>query len=257
MEDEQLLRYKRHLMLPQMDVAGQQRLLKSSVLVIGAGGLGSPVLLYLAAAGIGRLAIYDPDRVALSNLQRQVLFDSRQLEQGKAAAAFERLEPINPDCAITVHAERLEGEALDAAVAAVDVVADCSDNFTTRFAVNRACVRHRVPLVSAAVIRMEGQASVFQGHLPGQPCYRCLYQEDAYNDETCTSSGVLGPVVGILGSIQATEVVKLLAGIGESLSGRLLLVDAAAMRWQQVGLRKDPACPVCGRSGGAQPAPGV
>lgn len=245
MDDAHLMRYKRHLMLPQLDMAGQERLLASRVLVIGAGGLGSPVLLYLAAAGIGHLDVYDPDRVEVSNLQRQVLHDGNMLGKPKSESARQRIAAINPDVTVTASSERLTGDALQEQVSRSDLVIDCSDNFTTRFEVNRACVRHAKPLVSGAVIRMEGQVSVFRGHLPDAPCYRCLYREDDYNDETCTSSGVLGPVVGIIGSIQATEAIKILAGIGDILSGRLLLLDAAAMRFHEVRLQKDPACPVC------------
>ena len=246
MDDNDLMRYKRHLMLPQLDIAGQQRLLDSSVLVVGTGGLGSPVLMYLAAAGIGRLHLYDDDTVELSNLQRQILFDSTVLGQSKADTAAARLRAINPDCEVLAVSTRLEGELLDDAVAGVDLVIDCSDNFDTRFAINRACVEQQKTLVSGAVIRMEGQVSVFSGHHPDKPCYQCLYQPDAYNDETCTSSGVLGPAVGVIGSILATEAVKLIAGIGDPLEGRLLLFDALAMRFNELKLKKDPGCPVCG-----------
>jgi len=244
-EDELLMRYKRHLMLPQMDMAGQEKLFAASVLVIGAGGLGSPVLLYLAAAGVGHLNIYDPDLVEVSNLQRQILHDGSKLGRPKSESAQEHLAAINPDVTVTASTERLQADELLAQVASADLVIDCSDNFSTRFEVNRACVAHARPLVSGAVIRMEGQVSVFKGHLADAPCYRCLYQEDEYNDETCTSSGVLGPVVGIIGSIQATEAIKLLTGIGDDLCGRLLLLDAAAMRFNEIRLKKDPGCPVC------------
>ena len=245
MDDKQLMRYKRHLMLPQVDVEGQQRLLDASVLVVGTGGLGSPVLMYLAAAGVGKLHLYDDDKVEISNLQRQILFDSSVLGKSKADTAAARLRTVNPDCEVVAVASRLEGKLLDDAVEQVDLVIDCSDNFNTRFAVNRACVQQQKTLVSGAVIRMEGQVSVFSGHLPGKPCYQCLYQPDAYNDETCTSSGVLGPAVGIIGSILATEAVKLIAGIGDPLEGRLLLFDAMAMRFNELRLKKDPACSVC------------
>jgi len=246
MDDNDLMRYKRHLMLPQLDIAGQQRLLDSSVLVVGTGGLGSPVLMYLAAAGVGMLHLYDDDTVELSNLQRQILFDSTVLGQFKADTAAARLRAINPDCEVVAVATRLEGELLDDAVAGVDLVIDCSDNFDTRFAINRACVQQKKTLVSGAVIRMEGQVSVFSGHHPDKPCYQCLYQPDAYNDETCTSSGVLGPAVGVIGSILATEAVKLIAGIGDPLEGRLLLFDALTMRFNELKLKKDSGCPVCG-----------
>ena len=245
MDDKQLMRYKRHLMLPQVDIEGQQRLLDASVLVVGTGGLGSPVLMYLAAAGVGKLHLYDDDKVEISNLQRQILFDSSVLGESKADIAAARLRAVNPDCEVVAVASRLEGVLLTEAVAKVDLVIDCSDNFDTRFAVNRSCVEQHKTLVSGAVIRMEGQVSVFSGHHPDKPCYQCLYQPDAYNDETCTSSGVLGPAVGVIGSILATEAVKMIAGIGDSLEGRLLLFDALAMRFNELKLKKDPGCPVC------------
>lgn len=246
MDDKQLMRYKRHLLLPQIDIAGQQLLLDASVLVVGTGGLGSPVLMYLAGAGIGRLHLYDDDSVEISNLQRQILFDSSVLGQSKAEIAAQRLRALNADCEVVAVASRLEGELLNEAVAQVDLVIDCSDNFNTRFAVNQACVEKRKTLVSGAVIRMEGQVSVFSGHQSEKPCYQCLYQPDAYNDESCTSSGVLGPAVGVIGSILATEAIKLIAGVGDSLEGRLLLFDAQAMRFNELKLKKDPDCPVCG-----------
>ncbi len=246
MDDKQLMRYKRHLLLPQIDVAGQQRLLNASILVIGSGGLGSPVLMYLAAAGIGKLHLCDDDTVEISNLQRQILFDGSTLGQPKAGAAALRLREINPDCEVIAEVSRLEGDALNTAIAEVDLVIDCSDNFSTRFAVNQSCVENRKTLVSGAVIRMEGQVAVFSGYKKDKPCYHCLYQPEAYNDETCTSSGVLGPAAGVIGSLQATEAIKLITGIGDSLEGRLLLFDAMAMRFNELKLKKDPHCPVCG-----------
>lgn len=248
MDDSQLMRYKRHLLLPQIDVAGQRRLLDASVLVVGTGGLGSPVLMYLAAAGVGKLHFFDDDRVEISNLQRQILFDSSVLGQAKADIAAQRLRAVNPDCEVVAVASRLEGEQLSQNVAEVDLVIDCSDNFDTRFAVNKACVENRKTLVSGAVIRMEGQVSVFSGYQSEKPCYQCLYQPDNYNDESCTSSGVLGPAVGVVGSILATEAVKLITGTGDSLEGRLLLFDAQAMRFNELKLKKDPACKICGLS---------
>jgi adenylyltransferase/sulfurtransferase len=245
MDDNQLMRYKRHLMLPQLDIEGQQRLLDASALVVGTGGLGSPVLMYLVAAGVGKLHLYDDDKVEISNLQRQILFDSTMLGKSKAETAATRLRAVNPDCEVVAVASRLKSELLNDAVAQVDLVIDCSDNFDTRFAINQACVLQQKTLVSGAVIRMEGQVSVFSGHLADKPCYQCLYQPDAYNDETCTSSGVLGPAVGIIGSILATEAVKFLSGIGDPLEGRLLLFDALAMRFNELKLNKDPACSVC------------
>lgn len=246
MDDKQLMRYKRHLLLPQIDVAGQQRLLDASVLVVGTGGLGSPVLMYLAAAGVGKLFLYDDDKVEISNLQRQILFDSSVLGLPKAEVAAERLRLINPDCDVVATASRLEGELLMNAISKVDLVIDCSDNFDTRFAVNQACVDKQKTLLSGAVIRMEGQVSMFSGYQPDKPCYQCLYQPDAYNDETCTSSGVLGPAVGVIGSLLATEAIKRITGVGDSLEGRLLLYDAQLMRFNELKLKKDPGCKVCG-----------
>ena len=246
MDDYQLIRYKRHLLLSQIDVAGQQRLFDASVLVVGTGGLGSPVLMYLAAAGVGKLHFYDNDTVEISNLQRQILFDSSVIGQSKVDAAADRLRAINTDCKLKAVASKLEGNILNAAVAEVDLVIDCSDNFSTRFAVNRACVENQKTLLSGAVIRMEGQLSEFNGHKSDMPCYQCLYQPDAYDDETCTSSGVLGPAVGVVGSLLATEAVKHIVGIGDGLEGRLLLFDAMAMRFNELKLKKDPACPICG-----------
>ena len=246
MDDEQLMRYKRHLLLPQLDVAGQQQLLDASVLVIGTGGLGSPVLMYLVAAGVGKIYLYDDDTVEISNLQRQILFDSSVLGLSKVETAAERLRLINSDCDVIAVASRLEGELLVKAISEVDLVIDCSDNFDTRFAVNQACVVQQKTLVSGAVIRMEGQVSVFSGYQADKPCYQCLYQPDAFDDETCTSSGVLGPAVGVIGSLMAAEAVKLLVGMGDSLEGRLLLFDAQVMRFNELKLKKDPGCAVCG-----------
>jgi adenylyltransferase/sulfurtransferase len=245
MDDSRLMRYKRHLLLPQIDVAGQQRLLESSVLVIGAGGLGSPVLMYLAAAGVGRIVFHDDDEVELSNLQRQILYDESVLGEKKADAAAARLTRINPDCEIVAVPARLHATPLEEAVQSADIVIDCSDNFSTRFAVNRVCVEKKKSLVSGAVIRMEGQVSVFSGYHPDRPCYQCLYQPGDFSDDTCTSSGILGPAVGIIGSIMATEAIKLIAGVGHSLEGRLLLFDAATMHFNEVRLGKDPHCPLC------------
>jgi adenylyltransferase/sulfurtransferase len=201
--------------------------------------------MYLAAAGVGKLYLYDDDSVEISNLQRQILFDSSVLGLSKAETAAERLRLINPDCEVVAVAARLEGELLLDAVSKVELVIDCSDNFDTRFAVNQACVENQKTLLSA-VIRMEGQVSVFSGHQPDKPCYQCLYQPAAYNDESCTSSGVLGPVVGVIGSIMATEATKLIAGMGGTLDGRLLLFDAQLMRFNEMKLKKDPGCFVCG-----------
>ncbi|MGM0594051.1 MAG: HesA/MoeB/ThiF family protein [Pseudomonadota bacterium] len=246
MNDEQLLRYSRQIMLPQLDVAGQQRLLDSHALIIGMGGLGSPVAMYLAAAGVGQLTLVDFDTVELSNLQRQILHGTEDIGRPKVASARDALLRLNPDVVVEEVNLKLEGAALDEAVALADVVIDASDNFASRFAINDACVRARRPLVSGAAIRMEGQVSVFHNELDDSPCYRCLYRDEEGLAQTCSESGVLAPVVGVIGALQATEALKVLAGIGETLRGRLLLWDAMRMEWRSLGLRKDPACPCCG-----------
>ena len=242
MEDQQLLRYSRQIMLPGVDVAGQQRLLDSRVLIIGAGGLGSPVAMYLAAAGVGQLVLVDFDEVDLSNLQRQILHGSHDLGRPKVESARDTLGVINPEVVVTAINQKLEGGALLAEVEQADVVVDASDNFATRFTVNDACVTAKKPLVSGAAIRMEGQVSVFHNERPNSPCYRCLYRDEGELSQSCSENGVLAPVVGIIGTIQATEVLKVLLGIGDTLDGRLLLLDAMSMEWRSMKLRKDPAC---------------
>lgn len=251
MDDGQLLRYSRQILLPQLDIAGQQTLLDARALVIGAGGLGSPAALYLAAAGVGRLVIADPDRVEISNLQRQILHHLSDLGRPKVASATDTLAAINPDVRVTPIAERLLGDRLDEEVARADVVLDCSDNFETRFAVNAACVARSTPLVSGAAVRLEGQIAVF---LPGRqdsPCYACLYQSGEEEDQTCSENGVLAPIVGIIGSLQALEALKVLLGLGETLCGRLVIFDGTVHDWRTLKLRRDPHCPVCG--GDARP----
>jgi molybdopterin/thiamine biosynthesis adenylyltransferase len=206
----------------------------------------SAVALYLAASGVGRLTLVDFDTVEINNLQRQVIHRTADIGRPKVASARDAIAALNPDVEVEAINGQLDGEALDAAVAAADVVLDCSDNFDTRFAVNAACVRGRRPLVSAAVVRCEGQVSVFHGERDDAPCYRCLYRDEGGEGENCTLTGVLAPVVGIIGTVQATEAVKVLLGIGQTLGGRVLLLDALAMEWRSLRLRKDPACPVCG-----------
>ncbi|HCS29293.1 MAG TPA: molybdopterin-synthase adenylyltransferase MoeB [Spongiibacteraceae bacterium] len=247
MQDEQLLRYSRHILLPGLDVDGQERLLAASVLIVGLGGLGSPVALYLAAAGVGRLTLADDDMVELSNLQRQIAHRSEDIGSSKVASARDACLALNPDTVITTIDQRLEGAALASVVAAVDLVVDCSDNFATRFALNAACVEAAKPLVSGAAIRSEGQLSVFDSRQDDSPCYRCLYSPDDDGQQlNCSEAGVLAPVVGVIGSMQALETVKLLSGFGEPLTGRLLLLDGATMDIRTLKLAKDPACPVCG-----------
>lgn len=245
MNDDQLLRYSRQIMLPAMGVEGQSRLLASRVLLVGLGGLGSPVAMYLAAAGVGNLVAADFDAVDLSNLQRQILHTSDRIGMSKVDSARRTLAAINPDVQIQGYKGSINGDSLPDLVAGVDAVVDGCDNFATRFAVNEACVHAGVPLISGAAIRTEGQVSVFSGR-PGGPCYQCLYPRDGSVDETCSANGVLAPVVGIIGSIQATETLKVLAGTGEPLFGRLLLLDALSMEFRTVKLPADPHCPVCG-----------
>jgi len=246
MNDEQLLRYSRHILLPQIGIEGQERLLASHALIIGAGGLGSPVALYLASAGVGRLTICDGDDVDLTNLQRQIMHRTGAIGSKKVDSARATLAAINPEVNVVALPERVGGERLETLVAAADVVVDGSDNFATRHAVNRACVKCRKPLVSGAGVRFDGQVAVFDMRGHASPCYHCLFPEHGENEDMrCAVMGVFAPVVGIIGSIQAAEALKLLAGTGEPLTGRLLLLDALTMQIRAVKLRKDPACPVC------------
>jgi len=246
MNDDQLLRYSRHILLPEIGVEGQEELLASSALVIGAGGLGSPAALYLAAAGVGTIILADGDAVDLTNLQRQILHTTDSIGRPKAASGREALAKINPEVKVVPLQQRLQDKDLDTLVASSSVVLDCSDNFATRHAVNRACVRHRKPLVSGAAVRFDGQISVFDLRDELSPCYQCLFPEDAELEEVrCAVMGVFAPLTGIIGAVQAAEALKLLAGAGETLKGRLLILDALAMQWRTVKLAKDPACAVC------------
>jgi adenylyltransferase/sulfurtransferase len=246
MNDAQLLRYSRQIMLPQVDIEGQERLLSARALIIGAGGLGSPAAMYLAATGVGHLVIADHDVVELSNLQRQLLHHDSDIGRSKVASAQESLTTINPDIRVSAMAQTLQGEALGNAVRQADVVLDCSDNFTTRFAVNRACVEHRTPLVSGAAIRMEGQVAVFDSRRENSPCYHCLYREGEEEDQTCSGNGVLSPLVGIIGSLQALEALKVILAIGETLAGRLIIFDGYTHEWRSLTLKQDTDCVVCG-----------
>lgn len=247
MTDEQLLRYSRHLLLPELGVEGQARLRAAHVLLVGAGGLGCPAALYLASSGVGRLTIADPDVVDLTNLQRQILYRADSIGTLKSESARAALRAVNPEVEVVPVALRLADEALERAVGAADVVLDCSDNFETRHAVNRACVRHARPLVSGAAIRFDGQLAVFDPRRPGAPCYACLFPEDAQAEELrCAVMGVLAPLTGAIGALQAIEAIKLIAGIGESLAGRLLLFDALHGESRIVRIARDPRCPVCG-----------
>jgi len=242
--DEQSVRYSRQILLPGFGVEGQQRLLDARVLIVGLGGLGSPVAMYLAAAGVGKLLLADFDAVDLSNLQRQLLHGDADIGRTKVDSAIGRLQSINPGIALEPIKGSLNADRLAELRGRVDLVVDCCDNFATRFAVNAACVAHRIPLVSGAAIRTEGQVCVFSGQ-PGDPCYHCLYPGQGQIEETCERNGVLAPLVGIIGSVQATEAIKVLTGLGEPLFGRLLLLDALRMEWRSIRLPADPACPVC------------
>lgn len=245
LRDEQLLRYNRQIMLPEVDIAGQMRLLASRVLVVGVGGLGCPAAIYLATSGVGHLTLVDPDRVELSNLQRQIAHTSDRVGRDKVASGAEMLRALNPEVEIEQYNRRLDDEALLAAVERADAVVDATDNLKARFAINRACHRSRTPLVSGAVIRVEGQVSVYPFARDDDPCFACLYHDVAEPPATCAETGVLAPVAGIIGCIQATEIIKLLVGFGETLAGRLLLVDARSMAFQTVPIAKNPRCPVC------------
>lgn len=248
MNDEQLLRYSRHILLDPIGIAGQESLLAAHALIIGAGGLGSPVALYLAAAGVGSITLADSDAVDLTNLQRQIAHDRSSVGRNKAYSAAARMRSMNADVVVTELPERLSGERLEQAVSAADVVLDCSDNFTTRHAVNRACVRHGKALVSGAAVRFDGQIAVFDQRQDTSPCYACLFPEEAQDAEMrCAEFGVFSPLVGVVGAMQAVEALKLLIGIGESLSGRLLLFDALTADWRSIRLKRDPGCTVCGR----------
>ncbi len=245
MKDEQLLRYSRQIMLPELDIEGQQKLLNSTVMLIGLGGLGSPVSMYLASAGIGHLILVDFDTVELSNLQRQIVHSTADIDRPKVESARDRLLALNPDCKITVINKQLDENELLEQTKNVDIVIDGSDNFSTRFAVNRACFKNKTVLVSGAAIRFEGQISVFDPRQKDNPCYRCLYNDDEITTETCSQTGVVAPLLGIIGSLQALETIKLITGIGETLIGRLLLFDATSTEFQSMQFKKDPACPVC------------
>lgn len=245
LNDRQLLRYSRQIMLPQVDVAGQQKLLDSTVLIVGLGGLGSPLAMYLAAAGIGHLILADFDEVEQSNLQRQIVHTEKSIGLNKAESAKQTLININSEIKITTLTKKLSNSELEQWVTKVDCVADATDNFATRFAINTACVNTQTPLVSGAAIRFEGQVSVFL-NTPGSPCYQCLYPDTGEElDQSCSENGVLSPLVGLIGSIQATETLKLLMNIGNVLQSRLLILDASTMEWRTLKFKQDPGCPIC------------
>ena len=246
MNDEQLLRYSRHILLPQIGIEGQARLLAARALVIGAGGLGSPIALYLASAGVGVITLCDGEEVDLTNLQRQIVHRTQSVGRKKVESARETLAAINPEVKVVALAERVDGKRIEALAASHDIVIDGSDNFATRHAVNRACVKLRKPLVSGAAVRFDGQVAVFDLRAPDSACYACLFPEGGESEDVrCAVMGVFAPVTGIIGSIQAAEALKLLCGTGDTLAGRLLLLDALAMQVRTIKLSKDPACPVC------------
>ena len=253
MNDEQLLRYSRQIMLPEFDIAGQEALLNANALVIGLGGLGSPAALYLAAAGIGALTLVDHDTVEISNLQRQIIHDQHSLGIAKVDSAARRIHAVNPDTNVYTIAAKLDDEALREAVARADVVLDGTDNFATRYAINAACIAERTPLVSGAAIRMEGQIAVFDPRQEDAPCYQCLYREAADEALNCAQNGVAAPLVGIVGSVQAMEAMKLIANVGDPLTGHVLYLDAKRMEWRKLKLPKDPNCPACGGDRNAGP----
>lgn len=249
MNDQQLLRYSRHILLDEIGIEGQEKILAAHALVIGAGGLGSPVSYYLASAGVGKITLVDHDTVDLTNLQRQILHTTDRVGQSKAESGKTTMTQINPDVNVVALQERLEGERLDELVRSATVVLDCTDNFATRHAVNRACVAHKVPLVSGGAVMFDGQISVYDKRHREAPCYSCLFPENEQFPEIhCSVMGVFAPLVGIIGASQAAEALKLLAGVGQSLEGRLLMLNARTMEWSSIGVSRNPACPVCGHA---------
>ena len=249
MTDDQLLRYSRHILLDELGVEGQQRIVDAHVLIIGAGGLGSPAALYLAGAGIGHITLVDGDTVDLTNLQRQIAHAGSRIGQRKVDSARTAMADINPEVKVSTVSERADAAMLDRLVASADVVLDCSDNFPTRQAVNASCVRHRRPLVSGAAIRFDGQVAVFDPRDPLSPCYACIFPPESTFEETrCATMGVFSPLVGIVGSMQAAEALKLICGIGTSLAGRMLLLDGLRMEWTEMRVPRHAACPVCGQA---------
>ncbi len=247
--DDQLLRYSRHILLDDIGIEGQQLLRDSHVLVVGAGGLGSPVAMYLAASGVGHMTLADPDKVDLTNLQRQIAHTTDRVGQSKVASAAQALVAINPDTHLTLIEKKLQTQDFDQLLPDIDVVVDCCDNFATRQTVNAACVKHRVPLVSGAALRMDGQIAVFDARDPLSPCYACIFPPTPAPPETlCSTMGVLAPLVGVIGTMQAMETVKILCGIGSRLVGKLLLLEGHDMAWREMHLSRHTGCPVCARS---------
>jgi len=245
MNDHELLRYSKQIMLPQIDIEGQQKINDSTILIIGMGGLGSPTALYLAAAGVGHIIIADFDQVELSNLQRQIIHSTSDIGDDKVNSAKSKLLELNPNITVTVVNEIMHSDNLASLIQDVDIVLDGTDNFESRFEINKACVECHKPLISAAVIRFEGQISVFKGYEVDQPCYQCLYSEQGDGRESCVENGVLAPVAGLVGTIQALQAIKVLLGIGDQLCGELLLIDGLDLSFRKVKIVKDSKCPIC------------
>ena len=246
MNDHELLRYSKQIMLPQIDIEGQQKINDSTILIIGMGGLGSPTALYLAAAGVGHIIIADFDQVELSNLQRQIIHSTSDIGDDKVNSAKTKLLELNPNITVTVANEIMHSDNLASLIKDVDIVLDGTDNFESRFEINKACVECDKPLISAAVIRFEGQISVFKGYEVGQPCYQCLYSEQGDGRESCVENGVLAPVAGLVGTIQALQAIKVLLDLGEQLCGELLLIDGLDLSFRKVKIAKDSECSICG-----------
>ncbi len=247
MNDESLLRYSRHILLNEIGVEGQERIAAAHVLVIGAGGLGSPVALYLGSAGVGRITLVDHDTVDLTNLQRQIAHVTQRIGLAKVTSAQAAIEAINPDTRIDALQQKADDALFALWAPQVDVVLDCSDNFATRQMINAACVRHRKPLVSGAAICFDGQISVYDSRDGQSPCYACIFPpENTFEEINCATMGVFAPLVGIIGTVQAAEALKLIIGVGRSLAGRLLMLDARAMEWNELQVPRNPQCPVCG-----------
>ena len=247
MNDEQLLRYSRHILLDELGIEGQERLLAAHAVVIGAGGLGSPVALYLASAGVGRITLIDHDQVDATNLQRQIAHNLERVGSPKAESARTAMHAINPEVRIDALVRRADDALLDGLLPTAQLVLDCTDNFATRHLINRACVRHRVPLVSGAAIRFDGQLSVYDPREPKSPCYACVFPEtDGLEETRCATMGVFAPLVGIIGTLQAAEALKVLCGMGSRLVGKLMMLDGRGMDFHTIGLGRNPDCPVCG-----------
>ena len=245
MNDQELLRYSKQVMLPQIEIEGQQKIMDSTILIIGMGGLGSPTALYLAASGVGHIIIADFDQVELSNLQRQIIHGTSDIGDDKVNSAKAKMLEINPNIKVTIANEIVHTDNLSSLIKDVDIVLDGTDNFESRFEINKACVEFQKPLVSAAVIRLEGQISVFKGYEKDQPCYQCLYSEEGNENESCVQNGVLAPVAGLVGTIQALQAIKVLLGLGDELCGTLLLVDGLDLSFRKVKIGKDLKCPIC------------